>query len=219
VARFLFFVLLVACVAFGVQIALTQPQGPPDVSGRERNAAAIRILAVTPPDAAARAAQETRRAVQALAGAACVEFSGVKPADLPRARDAFAALRLGDRLAERPIENVTRYWVFIPPPRDGRTAERVALLRRQGVTDVSVRPERDNAISLGIFSTEDAARRSLDQMHAKGVQDAEVGPFSKETRGSVMLVRDPDTETVARLTILQRDFPGAQLRAVTCPAT
>ena len=33
-----------------------------------------------------------------------------------------------------------------------------------------------------------------------------------------MLVRDPDTETVARLAILQRDYPGAQLRAVPCPA-
>jgi len=33
-----------------------------------------------------------------------------------------------------------------------------------------------------------------------------------------MLIREPDTETVARLTILQREYPGAQLRAVTCPA-
>jgi hypothetical protein len=32
-----------------------------------------------------------------------------------------------------------------------------------------------------------------------------------------MLVREPDTETVARLTILQRDYPGTQLRAVPCP--
>ena len=33
-----------------------------------------------------------------------------------------------------------------------------------------------------------------------------------------MLVREPDTETVARLALLQRDFPGTQLRAVPCPA-
>ena len=35
----------------------------------------------------------------------------------------------------------------------------MAQLRRQGVSDMSIRP--DNAISLGVFSTEDAARRFL----------------------------------------------------------
>jgi hypothetical protein len=39
----------------------------------------------------------------------------------------------------------------------------------------------------------------------------------KETREIVMLVREPDTETVARLALLQRDYSGAQLRAVSCP--
>jgi hypothetical protein len=216
-ARFLFFVLFIACVAFGVHIALTQPRGAPDLAAREKNAADIRIVTVTPPDVAARSAQETRRAVQALAGAACVEFAGFGAADLPRARDAFAALRLGDRLTERRNEDVTRYWVFVPAARDRKTAEQtLAQLRRQNVPDMSIRP--DNAISLGVFSSEDAARRYLAQLQGKGVQGADVAPFARETRDTVMLVRDPDTETVARLTILQRDFPGAQLRAVTCPA-
>jgi hypothetical protein len=214
-ARFLFFVLLIACVALGAHIALTRPTGAPDLSSRERNAANVRILAVTPPETAARNAQETRRAVQALAGAACVEFSGFPPADLQRAREAFAALRLGERLTERRIEDVSRYWVFIPAARDRRSAEQaVAQLRRQGVADVSLRP--DNAISLGVFSTEEGARRYLNQLQTRGVQGAESGPFARETRDTTLLVRDPDTETVARLTILQRDFPGAQLRAVGC---
>ena len=33
-----------------------------------------------------------------------------------------------------------------------------------------------------------------------------------------MMIREPDTETVARLTVLQRDYPGTQMRAVQCPA-
>lgn len=216
-ARFLFFVLLVACVALGAHIVLTRPAPVADVSSRERNAADVRILAVTPPETAARNAQETRRAVQALAGAACVEFAGFAPADLPRAREAFAALRLGDRLTERRNEEVSRYWVFIPPVRDRRSAEQaMAQLRRQGVADVSLRP--DNAISLGVFSTEDAARRFLSSVEAKGVKGAEEGPFTRDLRELVMLIREPDTETVARLAALQRDYAGSQLRAVSCPA-
>jgi hypothetical protein len=91
----------------------------------------------------------------------------------------------------------------------------MAQLRRQGVTEMSIRP--DNAISLGVFSTEEAARRFVSSLEAKGVKGAESGPFQKDLREIVMLVRDPDTELVARLALLQREFPGAQLRAVPCP--
>jgi len=217
VSRLLFFLLLVAVAALGVHLWLTAGAQKVDVSARESNPAAIRILAVTPPPVAARTADETRREMQGLAGAACVEFSGIAAADLPRAREAFAALHLGDRLSERRVEDVSRYWVFVPPARDRRSAEAaMTQLRRLGVSDVSVRP--DNAISLGVFSSDDAARRFLAAIAAKGVKNAQVGPFAKELRDVTMLVHDPDTETVARLAILQRDFPTSRLRAVACPA-
>jgi hypothetical protein len=76
----------------------------------------------------------------------------------------------------------------------------------------------DNSISLGVFSTEDAATRFLTSLQAKGVKNAEAGPFVRDLREIAMIVREPDTETVARLTILQRDYPGTNLRAVPCPA-
>jgi len=91
----------------------------------------------------------------------------------------------------------------------------MARLRAQNVADMSIRP--DNAISLGVFSTEDAAKRFLASLEAKGVKGAESGAFAKELRELAMLIREPDTETVARLALLQRDYPTAQLRAVSCP--
>ena len=216
-ARLLFFLLLIAISAFGAHLWLTANAERTDLSVRERNRDEIRIVEVTPPDQAARKAEETRRAVQSLAGAACVEFSGVAAADVPRVREAFAAMKLGDRLSEKRVEETTRFWVFMAPARDRRTAEAtLAQLRRQNVTDVSIRP--DNAISLGVFSSEDGARRFLASLEAKGVKGAEMGPFAKEVRDVAMLVKEPDTETVARLALLQRDFKGAQLRAVACPS-
>jgi hypothetical protein len=165
---------------------------------------------------AARRAEDTRKTQQSLVGAACVEFSGITPTDAPRAREAFNALQLGTRLSERRVDEITRHWVFIPPTNDRRAAEnRMAELRKQGVQDLSIRP--DNAISLGVFSSEEAARRFLTSLQAKNVRGAEQGPFARELRELVMLVRDPDTELVARLTIMQRDYPAAQLRAVPCP--
>jgi len=216
VSRLLFFLLLIATGTFGAHLWLSASTERADFSARERNRDEVRIVAVTPPLIAARTAEETRRTVQNLAGAACVEFAGITGGDIPKARDAFGALRLGDRLVERRIEEITRHWVFVPAARDRRTAENtMAQLRRQGVSDMSIRP--DNTISLGVFSTEDAARRFLSSLEAKGVKGAESGPFVRDLREIVMLVKEPDTETVARLALLQRDYAGTQLRAVACP--
>lgn len=214
--RFLFFLLLVANAAFGAHLWLSQQREAPDLSRREKNAGDIRIVDVTPPTGAQQKAEEARRQAVSLAGAACVEFNGVPAADLPRVRDILASLRLGDRLAERRTEEVTRHWVYVPPARDRKTAEATAAqLKRLGITDLSIRP--DNAISLGVFSTEDAAFRHLGQVEAKGAKGLQVGPFAREYRDVVFTVREPDTELVARLTLMQRDLPGTGLKAIACP--
>jgi len=216
-SRLLFFLLLVATLTLGTHLWLSARTERADITVRERNRDDVRLVAVTPPQQAARKAEETRLAVQNLAGAACVEFSGISGSDAARAREAFASLRLGARLTERRVEDVSRHWVFIPPSRDRRAAEAaMARLRAQNVTEMSIRP--DNAISLGVFSTEEAARRYLSSLEAKGVRGAEAGAFVKELRELAFLVKEPDTETVARLALLQREYPGAQLRAVVCPA-
>lgn len=215
-SRLLFFLLLVANLAFGAHLWYTMPAAP-DLSRRERNSDEVKIVAVTPPVVAARKAEETRRQVQTLAGAACVEFAGIAPAELAQAREAFAAMHLGERLIERQVEEVTRHWVYIPPARDRRAAEQAAAaLRKQGVNDLSIRP--DHAISLGVFSTEEAARRYLAQVEAKGAKEAKLGPFAKDLKETVYLVRDPDTPLVARLALLQREHAASTLRAVPCPA-
>ena len=215
-SRFLFFLLLLAIASLGVHLWLSAQVERSDFSARERNRDDVRIVAVTPPSIAARSAEDTRKTVQGLAGAACVEFSGVVANDAFRAREAFASMQLGTRLTERRVEEITRHWVFIPPVRDRRAAEtRMAEVRRQGVADLSIRP--DNSISLGVFSSEEAARRFLTSMEAKGVRGGEQGPFTKELREIAMLIREPDSELLARLTVLQRDFPAARLRAVPCP--
>jgi hypothetical protein len=217
VSRLLFFLLLLAALAVGAHLWLSVQSEKSDFTARERNRDEVKLIAVTPPSVAAQRAEESRKTVQSLAGAACVEFSGIAAADAQRARDSFAALQLGTRISERRVEEISRYWVFIPAARDRRTAETaMAQLRRQGVNDMSIRP--DNSISLGVFSTEEAARRFLTSIAAKGVKDAEQGPFVRELRELVMLIREPDTELVARLAVLQREFTASQLRAVPCPA-
>jgi hypothetical protein len=217
VSRLLFFLLLIANIAFGAHLWLTAPPPEPDFSRRERNREEAKVIAVIAPIIAARKAEETRVQMQSLAGATCVEFAGVASADLAQAREAFAAMQLGDRLVERKVEEITRYWVYTGPAKDRRAAEQAAsILRKQGMSDLSVRP--DFTISLGVFSTEEAARRFLVLAEAKGAKGAQVGAFAREAKDSVFLVRDPDTQLVARLALLQREHPASTLRAVSCSA-
>ena len=215
-SRLLFFLLLVANAAFGLHLWLSEKASAPDVSTREKNAGQATIIAVVPPDKAAQQAETARRQVQSLSGAACVEFAGFGAEELPRVREALAAMQLNDRAVERKVEEVTRHWVFVPPARDRRAAEQsVAALRKLGVNDLSLRP--DQSISLGVFSTAEAARRHLAMLEAKGVKGAQVGPFAREAKDTMFLLRDPDSELVSRLVLLARDHASATLRAVPCP--
>ena len=215
-ARLIFFLLLLAILGLAGHLWLSSQSERADFTTRERNRDEVRIVGVTPPSIAALRAEDARKTAQNLVGAACVEFSGIAPNEAQRAREAFNALQLGTRIVERRIDEVTRYWVYVPPTNDRRAAEnRMAELRRQGVADLSIRA--DNAISLGVFSSEEAARRFLTSITARGVRGAEQGPFTRDLREVVMLVREPDSELLARLALLQRDFPNSQLRAVPCP--
>src|SRR5205814_7636846 len=77
VSRLAFFLLAIAAIALGAHLWLASATEKPDFSTREKNRDDVRVVAVTSPAVAERNAEETRRTVQSLAGAACVEFSGI----------------------------------------------------------------------------------------------------------------------------------------------
>ncbi len=218
-ARLIFFLLLIANVALGAYLTLNEsrptPEGP-----REINAGALKIIAVT---GAAKAQQEaiTAKAIAAaLTGSACVDFA-VKQADAARAQIAFTEMKLGNRLSSRIAEEFSRFAVQLPAQKDKRAADAlVANLKKAGVKDVSALG--DNAVSLGLFSSDDAAQKVVADLKTKApllVKDVQVTPKSPQVKEIVFIIREPDTNMVARLTLMQRDFDTSALRAVACPAT
>ena len=48
--------------------------------------------------------------------------------------------------------------------------------------------------------------------------DAQVTPRNPQATETLFTVKKPDTSMVARLTLMQREFDGSNLRAVACPA-
>jgi hypothetical protein len=148
-----------------------------------------------------------------------VEF-GVKPADAARAQTAFADMQLGARLSSRNIEEFARYGVVIPAQSDKKAADNLlANLKKAGVKDVSLLP--DNTISLGVFSSEEAAKRYFAELDGKTgalLKNAAIVPRNPQIRETVFNIKEPDINMIARLTVMQRDFESSSLKAVGCTA-
>lgn len=214
--RFSFFLLLLANVALGVHVYLSHTAPPQNVPP-EINRDALKIISAVDPSAAQRDASAAKQLAASLAGASCVAF-GVKPTDAPRAQAQFAALNLGTRLETRNVEETTRFGVALPAQRDRRSAETVvANLKRAGVADFSILS--DNAISLGVFSTEETASRHLAELRERAASQliaAEIVPRSSSVRETVFTVREADASLAARIALLQRDFAGSTLKPVAC---
>jgi hypothetical protein len=218
--RFAFFLLLIFNAALGAHLWLSEAKSAgEDPRKREINADALKIIAVSDARSAASTAARVTAAKQlaeSITPGACVELSGVKVADASRVQQSLGELNLGDRLGERRNEEPSRWWVFVAPASNRSTAEaNMAALKRQGIRDVALQP--DNALSLGLFSSDEAATRYLAEVQGKGARSAQKAPRAMQVKEHIFTVREPDTTLVARLTLLQADLEGSALKAVACP--
>jgi hypothetical protein len=149
----------------------------------------------------------------------CVEWGPMSDADRARAQSRLEPLDLGKLLTQRKVEVIANYWVFIPPlANKAAVDERIAELKTQGVRDVvpvEIGPQR-LAISLGVFRTEEAARARLEALQTQGVKTAKVGSRAQSVQQTVLIVRDPPAQAMARLKEMQVDFKGSELKVGTC---
>jgi hypothetical protein len=216
-ARFIFLLLLVANLAFAGHIYLTSTH-PREGLGVEVNREAMKVLSIADPVKAQREALEAKKLVESMTTASCLQLT-VKPADAPRAQTALDAMFLGERLALKNVEEFTRFAVALPVQRDRKTADTlVANLKRANVKDVLVMA--DNTVSLGLFSTEDAAKRVVAEMETKAaslVKGITITPKNPQTKETVFTIRAPDAVMIGKVALMQRDFETSVLKGVDCP--
>lgn len=151
----------------------------------------------------------------------CLEWGPFAGNELARAGRALGALNLNDRVSRKPILEAGGYWVYIPPLDSRRAAlNKIAELKRLGISDyllIQGGGQWQNAISLGVLSTEAAAQTLLAQLRRKGVTSAQAGPRTVESKRAGFLIRDADDALTAKLVELKQSFPGSELQAVACP--
>ncbi|MDD2913732.1 MAG: SPOR domain-containing protein [Gallionella sp.] len=150
----------------------------------------------------------------------CMEWGDFSSADLVRATTVLSSMQLGDKLSQRQIEYNIGYWVYIPPVKDkAAMVQKLAQLKALGVNEHFVVQEAGtwlNAISLGVFKTQEAAQKFHDELRAKGVRSAQVGERASKLKATIFVLNGLDVSTGAKLAEIHKDFSGGELKKIPC---
>jgi hypothetical protein len=183
------------------------------IIGQQLDPGKIRLLRPEQVIALTRKAEPPKAA--AAVATVCLEWGGFAGADAARAQQALDPLALGANLTQRKQDDVAGFWVYIPPLASRQAAtQKAAELKRLGVDDYFVVPDDPkwhNAISLGVFKTEDAAKARLAALRAKGVKSAVVAARAAQTGKTYFQVHDANPAVAAKLNELKQGFPGSDV--------
>ena len=175
---------------------------------------------VPAPAAIALPKPEPGAAANPVNAANCAEWGEFSGDDLSRAQAALSMLKLGDNLAQREVEHNHGYWVYIPPMKKHASVEKkIAQLKQRGVKDYFVVQEKGkwmNAISLGVFKTQDAAEKYVAVLRNKDIRSAKVGERTSKLKYTVFAIKDLDSGTTDKLNALQKEFPDSKLKLLAC---
>jgi hypothetical protein len=220
------FLLLVAAnlalFAWSRYYATPDGSADPEPSRRQVNPERIRLL--TGPELAGLPALKPRPVAEAAQGALvdasargnCVEWGGFAVAEAPRAEQVLEPLALGARLSQRRSEEKAGWWVFIPPQANRAAAmKKTAELKALGIDDYFVIQEEGAmrwAVSLGVFSSEEASKTRLETLRAKGVRSAQTGERDTQVTKIWFQVRGADAALQGKLAGYAKALPGTEVR-------
>jgi hypothetical protein len=149
----------------------------------------------------------------------CLEWGGFTDTEKAAALAALEPLQLGRQLSQRRIESPSAYWVYVPPLASKSAADKkVAELRGLGLKDFFIVTDGalKNAISLGVFKTEDTAGKFLENVKALGVKTAKSGARSQTILQTVFVLRDPQPAQADQMQRLKASFPGSEVKIGPC---
>jgi hypothetical protein len=151
---------------------------------------------------------------------ACYEWGEFSGDELEQVSTALRRLQLGNKLVQRDVPHMIGYWVYIAPHKDKSVVnQKVAQLRERGVTDLFVIQEPGewlNAIQLGVFKSRESAQNFLEGLRAKDVSSAQIGERASKIKYKRFVINNVDEAMSAKLTTLQKDFSGNELKHVSC---
>ena len=151
----------------------------------------------------------------------CVEFGPFSDSEKSRVMSDLEPLALGRLLTQRRVDLDNAFTVSLTPsPNRGAADSRIAELRRQGLKDMTVADlgRGQFAVTFGVFRTEPAAQKYLDELTKQGVKIARVLSRQPSQAQTLLVVRDPQQSVVVRLKELQAQYAGTDVKVGACSA-
>lgn len=184
--------------------------------------AQVAALTVTRKEPPAEAEKEPARDAGKVQ--ACLEWGALNAADVAKAEEALATLALARRPVQRRIDDTARFWVFMPPqPTRAGAQQKAGELRRLGVQEFFIIQDDAKSrftISLGVFRSEEAAKKRLEELRAQGVRTALVGSRDTAVQRIYYQLQDVTEAQGARLDAIRQNFAGSEVKeceAVAAP--
>jgi hypothetical protein len=194
------------------KIRLLQGKELKELAGAEAKPTAKPPLALAPGGASASGAPAPAPAPLS----ACIEWGGFAVAEAPKAEQVLAPLAFGAKLSQRRSAETAGWWVFIPPQGNRPGAmKKTAELKALGIDDFFVLQDEGKmrwAVSLGVFTSEDAAKSRLEALRGKGVRSAQMGERDTPVSKVWFQLRGADAEQQAKLRASAQGFPGTDVR-------
>lgn len=161
---------------------------------------------------------QTERPKPSKEPVACLEWGIFLDADMAPVEAAIAQIQLDARLDREQRGKIPVFWIHIPPLKNAFLAEKkMGELGRLGIGGYSHVQNDDkwnNAISLGFFHRVEDAQSALTALRAKGVRSAIIG--ARNLDQVALVLRSPSGEDTAKLRILEKKFPGSELKNSKC---
>ena len=152
----------------------------------------------------------------------CVEWGPFSEAEKSKALADLEPLGIGRLTTQRRVD-VPGLWSASLTPYGNRAAadRRAGELRQQNLRDVAVAeaPGGRYVGMIGAFRSEDAARAYASELARVGVAIPTTTQRTGTVAQTLLVVRDPPANVVARMRELQASFPGVDLKAGTCERT
>ncbi|MDD5057885.1 MAG: SPOR domain-containing protein [Sideroxydans sp.] len=150
----------------------------------------------------------------------CLEWGEFSGSGLVQAQTALDGLQLGDKLKPRTVEHASGFWVYIPPLKNhAEVLLKIKQLKQLGVNEHFVVQEDGawlNAISLGVFRTEESAQKFLAGLRGKGVHSAKVGERKTTLKFTLFEIAGADAAIADKVRALQKNFPDSEIKIQDC---
>ena len=159
---------------------------------------------------------KVQKALESKAADSCLRWSDLSIADADRLERVIAEKFSGFKVLRTSVPGSSTSWVFIPPLANKPLADKKAVeLKKLGAPEFFVVQEpgpNQLAISLGIFSSEEAANERLEILRVKGVKSARVGERIVKPALAAIVATGPgakvDALREAVVTLLPESKPG-----------